>query len=196
MWLHGPNWVSNPAEFPPEIIPSVNDVTDEVTPACFIANAILTLQEPTFDLNYSNSLSTMLPVADHVRNFIHRCWSNRPELPSSINLLLSQEQRIYFPNIVDHFIRSAPLDRESKQLVLLNNLQYCKERGMVVAHTRIIQDGSPVDLPFVPRESRLVKLILTEMHQHHHHCPASTVVTLCQSRPSLNALRILSAFLH
>ena len=150
------------------------------------------LQEPVFNLQYANSLTKFMHVVDRLCSFINKCRPQSPAVSSSLNLLIFQEQILFISLIFHHFTHSAPLNHSNIGIVVCFNLRFCEERRLVVACTRVMQDGKPIDLPFVTRESCLQQLILQDIHERHHHCPAPTTAALFKSDFMSNALCVSS----
>ena len=195
-WLQGPEWLGDPERFPEEAedinVSLCTSLESRPHPEAE-NNNLPSSQVPLFNLYYTNNLQFIINVVRTVVRFILRASLNRIQINvNPLNFLVAQEQSLYLSNLISHLRDGAPLDPTFQHLKVSCHLTYVEEQGLVVARTRILDGETPRDLIYIPNESRLAVLIMTHLHNEHHHCPHPTLLSLYRSHYHTIKARVVS----
>ena len=102
------------------------------------------------------------------------------ELKNAENLLLSLDQKIHFPDIIDHFAKAT---LKKPQLVHQLNLKY---NGMLVRSYGRMQNSTMSDASKYPilisPKSKLTRLIIQDAHRINMHCGTNHVLNYLRSK--------------
>ena len=99
---------------------------------------------------------------------------------SDLELLIRQEQRTFSPSLIGHLEQLKEPLAKDKPLINRLNLIYHRGRNVLVAETRIHNGERLRELIYVSPESKLLTMILVDLHECNHHCMISTLMSLFQ----------------
>ena len=187
LWAHGPSWLPHPSLHP-------NIVSDEIASTVVAVQVnVVSPFVPLFDLERFRSLSKLLHSVNNVISFIQKiCHTNRFSNVNGLDLLISQEQNLYAQTIFEHFKSGKTLDPQSKNFILQLNLRYDPAKKQLYTQTRIQLNNAVKTTIFIPKQSRLVYLILKDLHENHLHCPFPTLLSHYQENFTTPNIRTIS----
>lgn len=187
LWTQGPSWLPHP-NLHPNVVINETDL-----PVVTVLVNFAQPYVPLFDLDHFSQLSKLLNSIQKAISFIQKiCSTTRFSNVSGLDLLISQEQNLNAQAIIEHFLSGKTLDPQSKNFILQLNLRFDPVKKQLYTQTRIQLNNSVKTTIFIPKQSRLVYLILKDLHENNLHCPFPTLLSLYQDQFTTPNIRTVS----
>ena len=133
---------------------------------------------PPVDLSYSNDLQVHLRILHIAKRFVQNILPHKFSNTSSLEMLIHQEQNLHLHTMIQSFREQRDPLLVDQTLITRCNLKYDRGRGLVVAQARIWEGGHQRELIFIPHKSKLLELMLRDLHSRNHHCPTGTLLSI------------------
>lgn len=177
LWKHGPSFLLNPANYPPQKEFVSNTV---VVREILLEPDVIEPQVDVFDMSKFSSLTKVTRIVAMIMQFCSRYFPCKFKL-NALHACVRLAQLQSFPTL--HRFLSRPDQNlnpptEVKNLIKQLDL-YMNEDCLICCRSRLQNsDLSPeAQFPiYLPAKHPLTKLIIRHYHIHHHHCGLGTLL--------------------
>lgn len=174
MWKHGPSFLLNPLEYPPQKEFVCNSaVVSEILVEPNIIQPIC----PVFDMGRYSTLTKVMRVISKVMKFCNKYFPDKFKL-NTLHSCIRLAQLQSFPTLFEYLKQPEKSPKPATEI-----LNLAKQLDMFMNEDQLIccggrlqnSDLSPeTQCPiYLPAKHPLTKLIITHYHNHHCHCGLS-----------------------